>query len=218
MTKIKLNCFSGRSLSFQDYKSIKKVKAVDLVLVCSSLTLMFPCCLKVANLFCHIPSTTNKASSSPGFTQSIICRLRLVYPHLWKCLPRGVFSSSISLLCPVCLLCMVSVFFPTWAQQAAPASVAMVMSEAFRGRQITTVFKWEFFQSASYKNLHMNKPPLLVCKLDIYSRYINNEWSGALWGINLRGGDEILQILMVRLQWKSSSSPFIQQRFQSYII
>ena len=38
-----------------------------------------------------------------------------------------------------------------WAQQAAPASVAMVMSEASRGRQITTVFKWEFLQSASNK-------------------------------------------------------------------
>ena len=91
----------------------KKVKAVDLVfLMPSSRTLIFPCWVNVANLFWHIPSTTEMASSSPGLTQSIIWRLKLVYPHLAKCLPKGVLSSSISRLCPVCRLCIASVVLP----------------------------------------------------------------------------------------------------------
>ena len=51
----------------------KEEKAVDLdILVNSFLTFIFPFSSNVANLFCHIPSTIRTASSSPGFTQSII--------------------------------------------------------------------------------------------------------------------------------------------------
>ena len=87
-----------------------KSKAVDLLcLDISSLTLMLPCCSNVANLFCHMPSMIMMSSSSPCLTQSMIWRLKCWYPHLAKCLPSGVLWSSISLLCPECLLCIASV-------------------------------------------------------------------------------------------------------------
>ena len=98
----------------------KKFKAVDLLcLANSSLTLMLPCCSNVANLFCHIPSIIMMASSSPCFTQSMIWRLKCWYPHLAKCLPSGVRWSSISLLCPECLLCIASVVFPVYWEEHA---------------------------------------------------------------------------------------------------
>ena len=111
---------TNQNEKFESVHRSKKVKAVDLVfLICSSLTLIFPCWVKVANLFCHIPSITNIASSSPGLTQSIIWRPRLLYPHLAKCLPSGVLSSSISRLCPVWRLCIGSVVLPNyWADHA----------------------------------------------------------------------------------------------------
>ena len=106
--------FWAKKKFFYAHRS-KKVKAVDLVfLSCSFLTFMLPCWVNVANLFCHIPSTTYIASCSPVFTQSMIWILMLGYPHLAKCLPSGVLSSSISRRCPACLLCMSSVVLPTY--------------------------------------------------------------------------------------------------------
>ena len=70
-----IQCFKSQLLSFSGFytqtfiqkrmisKFLWKFTSIWGLLVCSSLTLTLPCCLKVANLIRQIPSTTNKASS-----------------------------------------------------------------------------------------------------------------------------------------------------------
>ena len=66
----------------------------------SSLRLILLFCIKVASLFCQIPSKYLRASSSPSLTQSMIYRLMLsTPPHRAKCLP-----SSLLMFITSCLL------------------------------------------------------------------------------------------------------------------
>ena len=84
-------------------------------LLISSRILMFWLWMKVASLFCHIPSKYLRASSSPSLTQSMICRLMLSTPPHWaKCLPSSLLIFIISCLWPPCLWCMACVELPVY--------------------------------------------------------------------------------------------------------
>ena len=80
----------------------------------SFLILMPPWISNVAKMFCQYPSKMQRGSSSPSFTQSIICRIIFCVPHTEKCSPSSELLFSTSDLCPLCLLCICCVVFPVY--------------------------------------------------------------------------------------------------------
>ena len=82
--------------------------------LCSSMELMPPCVSSVPSLVIQVASAIAMAWSSPSLHPAMICSKRFLMPHLAKCLPRGVFSSWISLRWPPCLSIMVLMVIPTY--------------------------------------------------------------------------------------------------------